>query len=140
MIGYFVKSGDISMSQKILPYIKEISRIISDRMDSNYGQGLNILLIKYYLEGKYLAIPNEEYRIENYREVDHSLSIVFYIPKKLISYSAFEMKNTIIQTSFLAIQMAKEKIENEKIFDVDFKKILFDYKICAELFLTKDIV
>jgi hypothetical protein len=136
MIDYFVKAGDIYVGQFFIPYEKEFINIINKNISGNdYGQGLEILLIEYHLEGQFLQIPEERYKVNSYRRKEQSVSVTVYVPETFKLLSELEKKNFIISTTKDAVILVKEKMAKKENMRINFDKLLSDLEECSNNFL-----
>lgn len=136
MIGYFIKSCDISLSQLLYPFLKDITSIINENMLSTYGRGIRVFLIEYYLEGKYLQTPNKAYKVNSYLKKDQSISVTFFVQENIKTLSANEIRKYIVNTTEEAIHLVKRKMDDNDVITIDFKKMSEDFKLCSDIFLS----
>ncbi|NTV35879.1 MAG: hypothetical protein HGA53_02905 [Anaerolineaceae bacterium] len=136
MIGYFVKAGDVDAGQHFLPYKNEYSNLINKNISGNdYGQGIEILLIEYHLEGQFLQIPEERYKVNSYRKKEQSISVTVYVPETFKLLSELEKRNFIISTTKDAVLLVKEKMAKKENININFDKLLSDLEKCSNNFI-----
>jgi hypothetical protein len=120
MIGYFVKAGDLEVGHIFNPYRFAFSTMLDEKLaGKNYSKDLQLILIEYHLEGKFLAFPGEDYKIKPYREKEHSIGVVIGVPYKFLVWPDIEKKKFIVNTTLRAITIVKDNLSQKENFDLE---------------------
>ncbi len=136
MIGFFVKAGDIQVSQKFDPYRKKFEGIIEKTINNKkYGEGLDLILIEYHLEGKFLEIPDYQYKVCNFRKKERAISVKVYVPSSFELLSGLEKKEFIIKTTEESVILVKKKMAKSDISNFNFDSLLLDLKQCSVTYM-----
>lgn len=137
MIGFFTIIGDSDTGNNFLYYVKEFSKIIKNIISEDYyGQDISLILIEYRLEGKFLKIPNEQYKFVSYRKRERSIGIVINVPLAYQTLSEIMEKEFIIITSTNAVRLARDTMNKKGYSNFDFERLLADLEKCSNTFLS----
>jgi hypothetical protein len=124
MIKYFMNSGDENVSKMFTPYLwgeHGFSTLFEDRYaNKQYGNDLKLLLIKYYIEGKFDINGPESIKVNNYLKKSRDIGVDILVPFDKFHYrNEFERREFIVDTSMNAISLVKEKLVPRKL-DINF--------------------
>jgi hypothetical protein len=73
MIGYFTKAGDPEVEAIFGPYRQSFRRLLKNKLEGRkYGDGLNLILIQYHLEGRFLQTTPQMFKVLSYRKKEQS--------------------------------------------------------------------
>lgn len=140
MIGYFVKSGDKVFSEIFGPCCFAFSEMLEKQLaGKKYSKDLELILIEYHLEGKFLKLPDREYRVKSYRRSERSIAVVVGVTHKFSLFSNVEKKQFIVSTTLKAVTAVKNKLARKTGFDLESVLRLYDdIKECSRSFLELD--
>jgi hypothetical protein len=135
MIGIFVLAGDTKVSQIFYPYKKIFSEIIEKSLgDKKYGEGIDLILIEYHLEGKFLPLPEYRYKVNAFRKKERSISVNVYVPIEFEAFSDSEKKEFISQTAIEAVTLVMKKTRKSERFSIDFDALINDLTRCSDIY------
>jgi hypothetical protein len=139
MIGYFVKSGDIDIGHLFSPYCFSFSDLIKEKITGkNYSKDLNLILIEYHLEGRFLELPSEKYKVKSYSTKDLAVAVVIGVPNLFSTWSDSEKKFLIVNTTLEAINLVKNKLSKRRNFDLEgMDRLYTDIKEYSKVFQGK---
>jgi uncharacterized protein YjbK len=138
MIGYFIKAGDNEVDRNFDPYIWPFRNIIHKIIEGkNYGPSLKLILIKYYLEGKFLEFPDKRIKINPIRKKEQSLSVTIGVPKNFGNWEELDKKKFIVNSTNEALQLVRESLIKKGYTDIDFSQLLIDLEQCARLYFDQ---
>lgn len=124
MIGFFIKSGDTEIGNLFRQYVwKElgIDVLIKKNIINNYSKDLNLLLIMYYVEGKFPVNPPEDGKVNNYSTKEKSISVSISVTKeKFHERTEEERRKFIVESIKLAVKKVNERMSKKKMeFDAE---------------------
>lgn len=139
MIRYFIKSGDLDIGHIFGPYCFSFSDLIKEKtMGKKYSKDLSLILIEYHLEGKFLELPAKEFKVRSYRRKELAIAVVIGVPNLFSTWSDFERKNFIINTTLEAINLVMNKLSKRKdLYLEGIDRLYSDIKNCSKVFLVK---
>ena len=86
MVSFFIKAGDPEVSRIFTPYLwgtMSLGEIIDLRVNPvDYGEGLDLILIKVYVEGAFEIYGPKELIVENYSKIKKETGAAFTISRK----------------------------------------------------------
>jgi hypothetical protein len=140
MIGYFVKSGDITVSGMFTPYLwgsNGLAKLLKPLRKKNYGSALRLLLIQYYVEGQYLSSSEvPAVKVMNYSSKNKDISV--RVPVNRIDFhntDEFCRRRFLLQTTLEAIELVAIRLERKKL-DVDMRRLKRDVESIGEQFMA----
>ena len=140
MIGYFVEAGDPEVSKIFQPYRSSFRNIVQRHIaPNNYGDDLQLILIDYHLEGKFLPFPKQEYRVHSYRRNERSIIVIVGVRRDFGGMSSTENKKFIVDSTFRAVELARDKMRKLSYSKVDFVRLLSDLHVCAQEYFDFDV-
>jgi hypothetical protein len=138
MIGYFVKAGDIRVDQLFHPYKAAFNKLVKQHIKPKvYGESLELILIEYHLEGEFLSLPKEKYRLKSYRKNERSIAVVVNVSLGFGQISDQEKRELIVETTIDAIHIVQEKMVKLGFADINFPQLLADVEKCASEYLSQ---
>jgi len=119
MIGFFIKSGDVDVDGMFSPYIWStvgIDPYVKKYIKPNvYSKHLDLLLIMFYVEGKYFDQPIENGKVSNYNSKEKSISVAIDVSKeKFHKRNEEERKKYIVESIILAVNLVADKMKKKK--------------------------
>lgn len=132
MVGYFIKGGDEQVSDMFIKYVwqeKGFENYLEElTLNKKYSSELDLLLVQYYVEGKFDTNGPEEPTVSNYSMKEKSISVAMSVRNKdFHNKGERERKEFIVKSTIDAIELAKPKILKKKI-EVDWDALLTDVK------------
>lgn len=139
MIRYFISAGDENVSEMFSPYVWSnlgFSTLFSNKFSNkSYGSDLNLILIKYYVEGKFEVNGPEKPTVSNYSKKNKDISVAYTVHTNDFHLrDDFERKEFIVESTLNAIILVQEKLFKQRL-DIDFEGLLADIKLIASGFL-----
>lgn len=137
MVGFFVKSGDIETSREFLPYREPFRDIIVVNLEGKiYSKDLKLILIQYPLEGKYLALPPKQVKINRYRPKELSTGATIAISKDFYKKSEKDKKEFIVNIFLESMELIRKQIKRLGL-QVNFDALIADLNACCNLYLAQ---
>lgn len=137
MIGIFVKAGDPEVGNHFLLYQKEFRDIVHRNVFvNNYGEGIDLILIQFHLEGRFLQIPDEQYKVNYFRKKEKSASVNVYVPMTFQFVTEREKKEFISKTTTEAVLIIKKRMEKKENIHINFDQLLQDLEKSTEEYLS----
>jgi hypothetical protein len=142
MVKYYLNTGDQLGSKMFSPYVWEGNGFgeLIDKISLNkeYGKGLKLLLIKYYIEGKFSGYMPIEPKINNYMSKSKDIAVDIAVTKELFhDRNEFERREFIVDSTLNAVKLVRDKLKKKKL-DIDFEALINDLKEASEEFLKKE--
>ena len=145
MIGYFVSVGDAEIDELFSPYLWGefgLAKTIKQELkDKKYGHDLDLLLIEYYVEGKFVPLGSEklkgeDLRVLNYSRKEKAISVAVAVRfPHFHDREQMERKKFLIKTTLAAIDSVREKLEKRGV-DTNFDALRQDVDRVGNLFLN----
>jgi hypothetical protein len=141
MIGYFLKSGDEGVSKMFSPYVWEergfdtlFKKSFSNKQ---YGKGLKLLLIMYYVEGEFGVNGPDMTKVSNYSVKNQDISVSITVRAEMFhDRNEFERREFIVDSSLSAIQLVQEKLSKKKL-NIKFNELMSDVKEVGNMYLKQ---
>ncbi len=132
MVGYFLSCGDETVCQMFSPYLwgeNGFSTLFESKfINKDYGSNLNLLLIKYYVEGRFDIHGPENFKLGNYSRKNKNIAVDVAVKKENFhNKNEFERREFVVDSSTNAIIGVKNKFEKAKIL-FDFHELIKDIK------------
>lgn len=142
IIKYYVSCGDDKISEMFTPYVwKEygLDTVLEKCIQSQkFDSDLYLLLVEYYVEGKFDVNGPEYPKVSNYSKKNKSVSVAFTVRKKMFhDRNEFERREFIVDSTIQAIRLVKEKLSKKKL-NIDFDQLLLEIKPAIEKYLTSN--
>jgi len=144
MIGYFVKAGDHDVGEIFRPYIwgaSGLGKRLKKIEHKDYGEGLSLLLIQYYVEGKFPIFGPHQLKVRNYSTKNKAISVA--IPVKHSDFHdvrELQRRQFILSSTIAAIDAVEARLKKRKL-NVDFASLRDDVKRIGRAFVedSKDV-
>lgn len=140
MIGYFLKGGDSDVSDIFTPYVwgqYGIGTKLEKGLKQEYGHDLKLLLIQYYVEGKFAVNGPDKPKVNNYSTKNKDISVAIPVSPELFHLrNDFERREFIIDSTLTAIRLVEERLAKRKL-QVDFEALLNDFQTQAQEYLKQ---
>ena len=117
MVNFFIKSGDPEVSKMFTPYLwgaTSLGELIDLEVNPiNYGDDLELILIKVYVEGQFEIYGPEHLVIENYSRIRKETGAAFTVRRKDFHDKSNEERKfflaAMVRISIEGIQAKHEK-------------------------------
>ncbi len=141
MIGYFLKSGDEVVSKMFSPYLwgdHGFDTLFKESFSSKqYGEGLKLLLIMYYVEGDFEINGPDRPKVSNYSAKSQDISVSVTVSVEMFhNRNEFERREFIINSSLNAIKLVQEKLSKKK-FSINFEELISDLTKVGNTYLKQ---
>ncbi|MGZ3821556.1 MAG: hypothetical protein ACXVB6_13245 [Mucilaginibacter sp.] len=133
-----MSSGDENVSDIFTPYIWNkhgLGTLIKNKLKGNYGNDLELLLIQYYVEGRFSSYLPISPKVSNYMKKSKDIAVAIGVPKILFhDRSEFERREFIVDTTIQAIKLVENRLSKRKL-DIDFEELLKDLQTIEKEYL-----
>ena len=141
MIGYYLSTGDQQGSDMFSPYVWEVAGfgtlIKKEIRNKDYGDDLELLLIKYYIEGKFSSYLPHDPKLSNYMSKSKDISVDIAVTKELFhDRNEFERREFIVDSTMKAVKLVRDKLKKKKL-DIDFDGLMNDIREISEEYLKR---
>lgn len=103
----------------------------------NYGTDLDLLLIQYYVEGKFSSYLPEQPKVGNYLKKNKDIAVAIAVTRDIFhDQNEFERREFIVDSTLNAIELVKAKLIKKKL-DIDFDRLIKDIKELANVYLKR---
>ncbi len=141
MVGYYIDAGDEHVSELITPYLWQdygLSTLLKkETRNRNYGKDLELLLIKYYVEGKFSSYLPHEPKVNNYMSKSKDIGVDIAVTKDLFhDRNEFERREFIVDSTLHAIKLIRDKLKKKKL-DINFESLIKDIIEISEEYLKR---
>ncbi|MCE9644959.1 MAG: hypothetical protein K8S20_03085 [Chloroflexi bacterium] len=141
MIGYFVGAGDIEAGKMFDTYLhgeNGFANLLKDLKKTDYGEGLNLLLIEFYIEGNFSTIFDvDKIKTGNYSNKNKDISVK--VPVKRTDFhdrTENERRQFIVSTTLKAIELVENRLAKLKL-GINFDLLKKDVTNIGKLFIEK---
>ncbi|MES2330985.1 MAG: hypothetical protein V4539_15385 [Bacteroidota bacterium] len=139
MIKYFLKTGDEDVSKMFSPYVWQTNGLATlfERtfLNKDYGADLKLLLIMYYVEGRFDINGPQNAKVNNYSNKNKDISVAIAVTPELFhNKNEFERRKFIVDSTLNAVKLVRNKLEKRKL-DIDFDLLVSDITIASSEFL-----
>ena len=139
MIGYFTLAGDIYADSPFGAYQQSFANLVKQRIgDRRYGDGLDLILIQYYLEGKYLHQVKKDYRVQGYRKKEKSVAAIVWVARSFGNRPETEKRQFIIDSTLEVIKLVHIKMDRLGYKNIEFDRLTADVRGCADEYINID--
>lgn len=140
MVKYYLDTGDQLGSDMFSPYVWEgngFGELINKiSLNKEYGLDLKLLLVKYYIEGKFSGYMPIEPKPGNYSTKNKDIAVDVAVTKELFhNRNEFERREFIVDSTLNAVKLVQEKLKK---LDVDFDSLLSDLKEVSKQYLERE--
>jgi hypothetical protein len=131
MVGYYLHAGDEESANIFTPYIWGTSglgiRIKSQLDPKSFGTDLDLILIKYYLEGKFSSYLPLEPKLGNYLRKNKDIGLDIGVRAEAFhERDEFERREFIVDSTMEAVELVQKRLSKKKL-DINFE--LFKSKL-----------
>ena len=139
MIRYFLSTGDEIVSNIFTPYVwKEhgLGTLLDKEIkNKNYGKDLELLLIKYYVDGKFNVNEPRSPKVSNYSKKNKDIAVdIVVTPELFHNKNEFERREFILDSTMNAVKLVKDKLTKKKL-DINFDELLLDAGLVGNNYL-----
>ena len=141
MIGYYLSTGDQQGSDMFSPYVwgsAGFDVLIKQKIkNKDYGKDLELLLIKYYVEGEFSRYLPHEPKVNNYMRKSKDIGVDVAVTRELFhNRNEFERREFVVDSTINVVKLVKDKLKKKKL-DIDFDALLNDLKEISAEYLKK---
>ena len=139
MIGYFLKSGDETVSKMFTPYLWQehgLGTLFENRfLKKDYGPDLKLLLIMYYVEGKFDVNGPSLPKVGNYSNKNKDINVAITVkPGQFHDRNEFERREFIFDSTVNAIKLVRDKLAKKKL-NINFDELMSDITLVGNAYL-----
>jgi hypothetical protein len=139
MIGYYIHAGDDESANMFIPYIWGVAGLgirIRNHLDiSNLGTDLDLILIKYYLEGKFSSYLPIEPNLGNYLKKNKDIGLDIGVTKEAFHLrEEFERREFIVDSTMKAVSLVHNRLSKKKL-DINFNLLMEQLNIITHEYL-----
>lgn len=141
MVSFFIKTGDPEVSQIFTPYLwgtASFGEIIDSKVNSvDYGEELDLILIKVYVEGKFEIYGPKHLTVENYSKTKKETGAAFTISRKDF-HNKSDKERRLFLTSMVRIAISSIQLKHEKkICNYNFTLLKENFERAIDAYLNK---
>jgi hypothetical protein len=140
MIKYYLSTGDETTGDMFTPYVwgeSGLGELMDKVLKKPYGDDLVLLLIQYYIEGKFSSYVPAEPKLGNYMKKNKDIAVAIGVtPEKFHNRNEFERREFIVDSTLDAIKLVKTRLTKKKL-DIDFDRLIKDVQEAADKYLKK---
>ncbi|MFA6096301.1 MAG: hypothetical protein WC788_01580 [Candidatus Paceibacterota bacterium] len=128
MIGYFIETWGPEIGNIFDKYIDEYKNIYIKKYIRNkhYGKGLELLLIRYRISGKFRKYEEIKPEVLNYSKKNNDIGVVVRVKAEdFLALSDQQKKQLLADTTKQAVLDVRKKLEKKKL-DINFDQLLKD--------------
>ena len=142
MIGYYLHSGDEQSADMFTPYIWGTSglgkRIKDQFKDNDFGTDLDLILIKYYMEGKFSSYLPLEPKMGNYLSKSKDIGLDIGVTREAFhDRNEFERREFVVDSTMKAVMLAHKRLSKRKL-NINFELLTNKLQIIARDFLIAE--
>jgi hypothetical protein len=139
MIKYFIKSGDPRVGAMFVPYIAGPSGMMkfTDLLrDKNYGDGLTLLLIQFYVEGQFPIFGPAELKVRNYSTKNKDIAVTIPVtPSQFHEVSEAQRREFVLKSTLDAITAVEHRLQKRHL-NIDFDLLRHDVESLGQAYLN----
>lgn len=141
MISYYIKASD-EICDIFIPYVWKrygLGQLIEDYLaNKKYGNDLNLLLIQYYVEGKFSSYLPESPKVGNYSTKNKDIAVAIGVTRDIFhDRNEFERREFIVDSTLKAVELVKARLTKKKL-DIDFDSLIRDVKELSDIYLKRE--
>jgi hypothetical protein len=130
MVKYYLSLGDEEVGDMFTPYVWKkfgLDTLMQKKLiNRDYGVDLKLLLIQYFVEGKFSTYIPAHPKPGNYIKKNKDIAVAVGVtPEVFHNRNEFERREFILESTLGSIKLVKEKLAKKKL-DVNFDKLLSD--------------
>lgn len=139
MIGFFLKSGDETVSEMFTPYIWQehgLGTLFEKRfLNNDYGSDLKLLLIMFYVEGKFEINGPELPKVSNYSKKNKNIRVAITArPEQFHNKNEFERREFIVDSTINAIKLVRDKVAKKRL-NINFDELISNLISVGNMYL-----
>jgi hypothetical protein len=139
MVKFFIKTGDPQVDSIFMPYMwgkQGLRELIEAHVNTaSYGDGLKLLLIKIYVEGRFNIHAPENLIVEKYSRTKEETSAAFAI-RQTDFYNKSEEERKSFLATMVQASVDKVRLKLEKRLDgFDFNLLQKNIDVAMQLYL-----
>jgi hypothetical protein len=139
MVSYFVKAGDVRADVLFNDYLwgaRGLGAMLKPLTQKNYGEGLKLLLIMYYVEGQFEVFGPEYMKLLNYSTRNRDIAVKVAVRKVDFHYvSDARRREFVLNTTLEAIELVRARLEKRKL-GIDFVALRRDVEMVGREFVA----
>ncbi len=139
MIKYFVKAGDPRVGDMFDPYIwgpPGIRTLLKSLEDKNYGDGLTLLLIQFYVEGQFPIFGPAELKVRNYSTKNKDIAVAIPVtPSQFHEVSEAQRREFVLKSTLDAITAVEHRLQKRHLH-IDFDLLRHDVESLGQAYLN----
>jgi len=144
MVKYFLSAGDEAVSKMFTPYIWHehgFGTLFENQfLNSDYGQDLKLLLIMYYVEGKFDINGPPLPKVSNYSNKNKDISVAITVkPGQFQDRNEFERREFIFDSTVNAVKLVRAKLAKKKL-NIKFDELMSDITSVGNAYLKYEKV
>jgi hypothetical protein len=144
VIGYFINSGDEAVSLMFTPYIWQehgLATLFENTYSNkSYGPDLKLLLIMYYVEGKFDINGPWFPKVSNYSSKNKNINVAFTVkPEQFHNRNEFERREFVLDSTINAVKLVKDKLQKRNL-DIKFDELISDINSVGKEYLSNGMV
>lgn len=110
----------------------------SELLEKHYGNDLKLLLIQYYIEGKFSSYLPESPKVGNYSTKNKDIAVAIGVTRDVFhDRNEFERREFIVDSTLKAVELVKARLIKKKL-DIDFDRLIRDMKELSDVYLKKE--
>ena len=127
MIGFFIKSGGQKASEEFSPYIFGENGLRNalkvGLQNKHYSSELNLILIKFYVDGEIVKFPIKQRRLSNYSSKNRDIAVDCFInDHNFFNRNELERRLELIKAISTSIPLVRTRLDQKITLDWDSLK------------------
>ena len=136
MVKFFLKTGDPQVDEEFTPYLwgeQGLGAFIETYSNTeDYGQGLKLLLIQVYVEGRFAVNGPNEVSVGNYSRVRQETSAAFTVRREDFQDRDDDKRKAFLSAMVLRAVTEVERKHGKKAQQYDFQALIESVVIAIE--------
>jgi hypothetical protein len=133
MIDYFIKVSTGESGDIFRKYVWSFRKLINEYINiTKYSDDVDLLLIEFSMEGKFIEYPKKEIRFRSYRLKEKSAAVTVGVRKEFIEWTDNEKKQFIITSTLNSIELARNALRKKGLDISGFPRLLVDLNDCFD--------
>lgn len=106
-------------------------------LNKTYGKDLKLLLIMYYVEGRFAVNGPSEPKVGNYLKKDKDIRVAITVTSEMFhNKNEFERREFIVDSISRSINLVIERVHSKKL-DIKFDELLIDFHVVERQYLRQ---
>ena len=140
MVGFFIKVSTGESGDVFRKYVWSFRKLIKENININkYSDDVDLLLIEFTMEGKFVKYPKKDIRFISYRVKEKSAAVAVGVRKEFIEWTDHEKKQFIIASTLDSIELAKNAFIKKGLDIRGIPRLLVDLKECIDKYQNMKI-